>query len=430
MDARPKKSFKELCEIPTFCAHPFLQVAVMANGQPQSCCNHLRVREAAENFEAGDINQYWKSDYLQELRNSLLQGKPHKDCSRCWHLEKVSGASMRTRYLRNLDSLPEEQRKNLEKRVWEFEENQSVPDGPSIFDLKLGNICNLGCRMCSPDSSSFLAKEAWRNREREDIPEVLYKGTLTKMEIPDWYESDLFRSQIDRRMEFVRDLRFTGGEPMATKAFHSLIAGLVHSGQAEKMRLQVVTNGTFRAPETVELIKKFGELDFEVSVDAKGDLLNYIRYPSSWSGIKRNLQYFKEQLGNRMKVHVTVQLLNIMNLSGLLEWLLDHEIKWSLSSLTEPKYLEISLLPETLKKNVMADLEAIFQKASAFENYRYPCEDLKDVLKHLQSSNKDEEFLLEEFFNQSAKFDLLRGQRLGDHLPELVRYSEGNRLCE
>jgi sulfatase maturation enzyme AslB (radical SAM superfamily) len=97
----------------------------------------------------------------------------------------------------------------------------------------------------------------------------------------------------------------------------------------------------------------FKKVKINASVDAYGDLNRYIRYPTNWKLVEKNLAIFDEmQKDSRvtLQIHITVQMYNILHLDKLFDYLIDRNFTdIYLNILNHPSYLNIRTLPLDLK---------------------------------------------------------------------------------
>ena len=85
------------------------------------------------------------SKHLKEIRSSFISGTPRPSCNNCWHEEHSGIVSRR-----------ETELYRYKDRITDILENHSYP---IYLDLKLGNICNSICRICTSFASSKWAAE-------------------------------------------------------------------------------------------------------------------------------------------------------------------------------------------------------------------------------------------------------------------------------
>ena len=102
------------------------------------------------------ILEYFNSDYLNEIRNDMLNGVLS---------EKVKGICIRCIEREELGSWSRRNKKINEVIIKNYQQNFiNIPTSDTI-KLKFGNLCNLKCLTCGPYSSSRWAHE--RNSVKE-----------------------------------------------------------------------------------------------------------------------------------------------------------------------------------------------------------------------------------------------------------------------
>jgi hypothetical protein len=85
------------------------------------------------------------SNHMRELREQFLSGQKPQTCRKCWNEERGGRTSKRMHTLDRLKHV-------LPDQTW------TADAKPLMFlDLKLGNICNLKCRISGSWSSSQFA---------------------------------------------------------------------------------------------------------------------------------------------------------------------------------------------------------------------------------------------------------------------------------
>src|SRR5690242_18590606 len=173
-------------ESSSFCVVPWLHHLVNERGFFKVCC----VAEGQENFliDSGgkrihiqgdqSENEIFNSPRLKEIRREMLNGEWDSICRRCVSAERAGGRS--TREVRNL---------RFRHRVAELL-SATASDGtvaaPTVrhLDMRLGNHCNLTCRMCSPGASKL-----WINSYDRVQPRRYRLGrrSLASLRDIDWF---------------------------------------------------------------------------------------------------------------------------------------------------------------------------------------------------------------------------------------------------
>ena len=131
---------------------PWISLETSPIGTARPCCMaHEEITDSQG--QKYDLNQHtlqeiYSSDYMQNLRRQFRGGERPTTCDRCWEEESAGRTSKRMHTQVRL--------KELYPQV-DFDNDQ--PDQLWFIDLKLGNICNLKCRICGSWSSSKWAEE-------------------------------------------------------------------------------------------------------------------------------------------------------------------------------------------------------------------------------------------------------------------------------
>ena len=130
------------------------------------------------------------------------------------------------------------------------------------------------------------------------------------------------------------------------------------------------TNGLLVDDEIIELWKKFKKVKVGFSIDAVSDRNYYIRYPSDWATIERNLHKLDNTPDNiQVSIATAIQILNIKHLADFAKWKISQNFKKvnlentvggiqagggivNMHLLYIPTFLSIRCLPEYDKEEV------------------------------------------------------------------------------
>ena len=150
-----------------FCVLPWISLEASPIGTVRPCClaDDEILDDNGNKFElaTADFADIQNSNHMRQLREGFLAGQKPQTCRKCWNEERSGRTSKR---MHTLDRL----KHTLKDDQW------STDAKPLMFlDLKLGNICNLKCRICGSWSSSQFASEeiAWLPREEQKISKFL-----------------------------------------------------------------------------------------------------------------------------------------------------------------------------------------------------------------------------------------------------------------
>jgi MoaA/NifB/PqqE/SkfB family radical SAM enzyme len=234
---------------------------------------------------------------------------------------------------------------------------------PLMFlDLKLGNICNLKCRICgSWSSSTFAAEELQWLRRGEDRHDNHHYHMLRAGAWP--RENPTFWAEIDRVIDQIQYIEFTGGEPFMIQEHFDLLQRLVDRGIAAQIEIHYNTNGT-QWPEQAEAIwRHFKTVEIAFSIDDVGDRFEYQRSNAVWSKVCNNIELFKQMRDRnpriRLQVCTTVNVFNVYYIEQVANWINAQGfdfVYWNM--MHEAYYFSISTLPDPAKQAISAKLQS------------------------------------------------------------------------
>lgn len=377
----------------TFCILPWMHLATNASGNLRVCCNSIPgqnfiTKEDGTPFKLNkdNLEEAWNSEVYKKIRKQMLDGERPEMCTRCFREEDAGVRSARQAW--------------NDKWQEDIKYTVDAPFDIKYVDLRLGNLCNLKCRMCNPYASSMWVKE-W-NLVEEALSESEYKR-LSNM---DWPEDEKTWENLFSIANTVDEIYLTGGEPTIIKEQHRLLDYFIDNKTAHKIKLKYNTNLTNVPKDLIWKWSKFKHVQLNCSIDATGELDRYIRYPSNWATIERNFQDIRKLYNATIEIHCTVQMYNILHLDKLIEWALPYEHKIYFNILNHPEYLNIRCLPKDLKNLAALRLRPYIDlpKVQGIIDYMW-AEDW---------SNK-----LDAFKKYTAKLDESRNQNLVDVVPEL-----------
>lgn len=330
-----------------FCVLPWVSLEASPIGTVRPCClnTHELYKNDHDKFDLNvdSLKDIQDSDDLRNLRLVMLNGERPVTCQRCWAEEDAGRTSKRMHTLDRLKHVIPD---------WDWTEDSK----PLMFlDLKLGNICNLKCRICgSWSSSTFAAEEIKHTRPEEKKisfhSEMLKKGAWPRQNPRFWSELDAIASEI-------RYLEFTGGEPFMIREHFDLLQSLVDRGLASNIEIHYNTNGTQLAEGAIDIWQHFKLVEIAFSIDDVGARFEYQRSGADWNEVQQNINKFFElraaHSNIQLQVCTTINVFNVMYLEDVANWIAQHDfdfVYWNM--LHEAPYLSIANLPTAVKQKV------------------------------------------------------------------------------
>jgi organic radical activating enzyme len=362
------------------------------------------VDDAGNKFDLNTANfgHIQTSQYMQDLRQQFLDQKKPAACRKCWREESAGRTSKRMHTLDRLKHM-------IVDSEW------TADAKPLMFlDLKLGNICNLKCRICgSWSSSTFAAEELQWLRRGEDRHDNHHYHMLRAGAWP--RENPTFWAEIDRVIDQIQYIEFTGGEPFMIQEHFDLLQRLVDRGIAAQIEIHYNTNGT-QWPEQAEAIwKHFKTVEIAFSIDDVSDRFEYQRSNAIWSKVCNNIELFKQMRDRnpriRLQVCTTVNVFNVYYIEQVANWINTQGfdfVYWNM--MHEAYYFSISTLPETAKQAIATKL----QSAQVDEKTQQEFAQIVDFM--MRGASLDGNILR----MRIADLDRRRDQRLTQVEPELA----------
>lgn len=374
-----------------FCPLPFVSLEARTDGAISPCC--ILQDSAPENLADGaSMIDVWNGDWINSYRQAFLNNQKPKACNNCWMEEKSGIQSKRLREL------------EFYKDRYDF--NSLEPTAtPITMDLKLGNICNTKCRICTSFASSLWAKEESAKGEgyKQSALEFNRRGLWPKTNEVFWHE-------IDTLLPSIQKFEFFGGEPLLITRHFDILQTCVDKGYAKDIEISYNTNGSIYPEQYMSLYKHFKKVQFFFSIDGEGAEFDYLRYPNKFDDVLHNLTKFVEFANTHEHVEInlfqTISVLNMCTLENFTNYCnknLPMYIHYNM--VFEPKHMSPKVLPKKIKKQI---------------SYKYI--DAPEYVKRIVNFMNSEDYDISEYekFISSTKFsDNYRNESFPDTFPEL-----------
>ena len=406
----------ELFSQTTFCVRPWTHLQLKNNGKLRFCCDaqpgnivssdgrHL----SAENVSIEDIRN---SPNMNRVRAQMLAGEKPVECKKCWETELNGGKSLRQK----------------ENAAW----SQSPTDKVNVrsIELRLGNSCNLRCRMCGPGNSNKWYEDylslTGSSSFREDETEYDF---LKDADLFTWHENPETINRLFSLSPELSEIQFVGGEPFMSKSHLPLLKKLIASKEASKISLRYTTNLTLLSDDFFQLWSHFKEVTISVSIDGMGSVFEYIRTPAVWEQVVHNLHRIDREIGRsvaRVSIQPTPNIYNIFQLVELSQWTLQtlRKVGWTahLNFQEGPSWQSAYILTPSYKIEVMESFNQYGKKLSLEEAHDPRISRIISWFESLSSrlALKNWTYLQKEFKIKNERLDQIRQQSLLSAIPEV-----------
>ena len=385
----------------TFCVLPWVSLETSPIGTVRPCC----LAEDEITDTAGkkysllktDLDEIHNSEYMKRLREQFVNGEKPDTCKKCWNEERSGRTSKRMHTINRLKHI-------VTDTEWTGDAKPLV-----FIDFKLGNICNLKCRICGSWSSSTFATEEVRFEGKDSFHyQMLKDGAWPRRNQKFWIE-------IDKLMEQIRYLEFTGGEPFMIQEHFQLLQRMVNKGIAHNVEIHYNTNGTHFPKHAEEIWKHFKLVEIAFSIDDVGPRFEYQRANAIWNDVNANMDQFEAMRDRNTNIQLqvcsTVNVFNVMYLEGLANWIDTRNfdfVYWNM--LHEARHHSVGTLPERAKELVSNKL-----MASSVSDFH-----MKEFVNIVDFIHAGTSLDGKELRSSVAEVDRRRQQDLRTHHPELA----------
>lgn len=375
---------------------------------------------------AARLSDAWNSDFQRSVREKMLKGEKVAGCNLCYYQESIKKKSYRQ--MHNEEWMVKDGRE-VSRRIEASKHNGfRVEAGPTYLDLRLGNLCNLKCRMCNPYNSTKIASETEKLlAESPDFKEVYSKYYGDKVyKIPKWFEDPGFWEDIYQQLPSLRKVYLTGGEPTLIKQNYEFLKKCVETGHAKHIFLMFNINCTHLTDEFMSYLKHFEFVLINASIDGVGETNNYIRGASDWTVVKENFRKLVKIPGNiKVGITPTIQIYNVLNITEILDFVFeteaetDSEINVDFLYVTDPQFLDIRHLPAAIKRQAILQIEE-FKEKFRFQRAGPTTHRLVDsLINALNPEVTGDTDKLGEFVKYTRALDLSRKESFRHSLPRI-----------
>jgi organic radical activating enzyme len=342
------------------CFHPWNGLSTHPNGTVSLCCQaemENALGFAKTNNEMlflgkNSLDEIRNSDSFKQVRLDMMAGREPAACHRCYETERSGGVSKRQYENKNFN--------------WKEEDAFTYVDGSiesplQFIELRLGNTCNLSCVTCNSVSSS-----KWSKDEKALAKKIEWFKPFENSKQTRWFESEEFYENLGAISKHVKKIYINGGEPMLIKQHKVLLKKLIELNVAKNIGLEYSINLTIQDKEFLELWSQFESVLVQVSIDALGDMNDWIRYGSKFDHIKETLEWLvKNKPDNTYIIGCqTISAVNACQINDMEIFLTRYGIESTVNPVYSPDYFSASALTEAEKIKIRKTLVHVKSKIS------------------------------------------------------------------
>lgn len=350
-----------------------------ASWQAKPCCMFGKIYKIKDNIN----EEFWQNPELVKLRQENLADEPLSElCKQCTKVESSGNYSRRMSWNDRLGT------------EW------SHSDGVIELDIQADFTCNLACRICNSQLSTY-----WR------LVDPDYKDKKFKVRIKSDNVAEILSTLPGKD---IQQIHFQGGEPLLTRTHQEILNRVIEKNDPKNIVIWYHSNGTVKVDQAVkDLWEKFKRVEIYFSIDDMGPRMEYQRWPVKWEDLVENLLWWKENLPHNgmLRLERTVGVLT----AG---WLQEFD-QWATDNFSQTKYGD----PITISYHHCTNTFSPDAVSTEYRDYVLQNTDPAHwVYKDWLNLKTDNEILIRAMLSELDKHDLVRGHSWKDYYPEFMTW--------
>ena len=316
-----------------YCGVTFKELYINHTGKFRQCCIQTQSFSEKGFLNVADPNKWFSEQRnLDLIRWDLKEGSKNPACTKCWKLEEKGHSSYRVNWNRST-----------------YHAADITPE-IEIIDLRLGNQCNLQCRICNPMWSDQLGKlyqSAKDNGVFNSLNQSFTEGTIKP---GDKFIEDLIGFCL--RTPTLKEIKFAGGEPFVMPEVEYFLQRMIQAGKKD-LTVSFLTNTTTAKESVLDTLKQFKKVILQCSIDGIGEHIEFQRFPCKWNVIERNFRRFID-CGFEVSLTPCWSQLNTLGVVEFLNWASEFDnVHVAFNEVSTPTYLDFKLIPLKYRTDIL-----------------------------------------------------------------------------
>ena len=294
-----------------YCAAPWRGLHINPRGDVKTCC--AGDPNMLGNLNTSSIQQILHGPVMQEIRETIRQGKPHAYCYNCVQAERY-GRSERDWH-------------NSVSPEFDCTKASDQEHRPTLIDVRWNTTCNLSCTYCAPSCSSRWAA---------------LRGIPVKSGTTSYYEQVC--DYLDQHSDHIREVALVGGEPLLLKENERLLDVI-----PADCVVTLITNASVDLTNNkiFDKLSRRRKVGWSLSFDNVGARFEYVRHGANWDQLVHNIDGIKKlmhTMGHWGGIHAVYNVYNATHLLELTAFARDQGLSIQWQSLYQPECLDPSEL--------------------------------------------------------------------------------------
>jgi len=381
----------KLLESPGFCTRPFFHLYLNPLGGTNVCCNNIEYSYG--NINDSSFEHVFSKDNpkLVDFRREFIESNQlPESCRLCRDNQRVKYKN---------DHI-----KQTKKFLRQFDTVDDLINNEKIYtyDVRFNNLCNLKCHYCTPQGSSRIAFQHYKQGRPVQVFETLPNENIQQI-----------LQRFEDSIENVTEFYFAGGEPLIMKEHYQILDICVKHKRYDiilSYNSNLTKLGT-KKYNAIDYWQHFNHIGLSASIDAGWQQFEFIRSGAVWDEVVENFKILRTMPNIGLTIAPTIAFWNMLGLPKVYKYLvennlLDRQTHGFGGEILRHEYLRPAVLPKEYKEHIMnvyateyRDYPEISSLAKYFE------EDLSHLLpqtkRHIQMlsqrSNCDFNLIFPEF---------------------------------
>jgi radical SAM protein with 4Fe4S-binding SPASM domain len=375
---------KKILTNKSFCVLPWTGFELEPNGHIKNC---IISTSTIGNIQKENITTILAGEKNLQIKKEMLADKKPKNCAGCYLQEQdrkhLSSISSRLYYLKEVAPF-------VESKLYDQVENFSLHH----VDLRWTNHCNQACVYCGPSYSSKWAQE---------LNQKITSSAQSRKKVKEFVFANIKK---------LKNVYLAGGEPLLMNENREFLQLLYKENPL--INIRVNTNLSSTTTGVFDLLCKFENVHWTVSVETIEEQYEYVRYHGVWNKFLENLKVIKK-LNHKITFNMLYFILNYKSIFSTVNYFKElefHENSFVIGPLYTPEYLNILNLP----KNILNEVKNKFSTEITTSNH-YLRNSYENILKYISNTTWKKDI---SYFQKQIKIlDTRRNQSARQVFPEL-----------
>ena len=416
----------------TFCMAPWTHTYLSPQMERRLCCSSL---EKSTNFKqyidsSGpeskelkllSLEEHWNSDYMKGVRKDLMAGKEIPQCATCNH--KLLNAQVYRQHFNRFYS------NQIDEAFEKTDENGETSMEVSSWDYRFSNLCSFSCRMCGDMLSSSWESENKKNGVDYETKNLWARKDIKK-QLAQFHDQQVvkeFTEAVENKS--VKEFYWCGGEPLMWKIHWTAMQRVVELGYADSVFARYNSNMsriTFFGKNLFDdVLSKFQDWQINASIDATGEIGEYIRTGLKYNEWLENMRYARKWMKHprQLQLDLTVTLPGLFDLENMYELQKDLKIPLickKVFTFAPDTYMSPLFLPRRLLNKIVMKVKEKYkdEKRNVF-NLAF-LEGLQDLMNHPTNDERYDKETCEQGWRDGKQQCEMIDKRRGNDIKKIL----------